>query len=85
MKGIREDVTAESLAKLTPAFSRDGSITAGSSSPDIGRRGGHGRDEQGSGRHDSGSTVIAEIGATRALPAQTHHCSCSRQTPSTLR
>ena len=32
-EGIREGVTAESLAKLTPAFGRDGSITAGSSSP----------------------------------------------------
>ena len=28
-----EGVTAESLAKLKPAFGRDGSITAGSSSP----------------------------------------------------
>jgi acetyl-CoA C-acetyltransferase len=32
-EGIRESVTAESLAKLPPAFGRDGSITAGSSSP----------------------------------------------------
>jgi acetyl-CoA C-acetyltransferase len=32
-EGIREGVTAESLAKLPPAFGRDGSITAGSSSP----------------------------------------------------
>ena len=32
-EGIREGVTAESLAKLPPAFARDGSITAGSSSP----------------------------------------------------
>jgi acetyl-CoA C-acetyltransferase len=32
-EGIREGVTAESLSKLPPAFTRDGSITAGSSSP----------------------------------------------------
>jgi len=32
-EGIREGTTAESLAKLPPAFGRDGSITAGSSSP----------------------------------------------------
>jgi acetyl-CoA C-acetyltransferase len=32
-EGIREGVTAESLGKLPPAFGRDGSITAGSSSP----------------------------------------------------
>jgi len=32
-EGIREGVTAESLAKLPPAFVRDGSVTAGSSSP----------------------------------------------------
>jgi acetyl-CoA C-acetyltransferase len=32
-EGIREGVTPESLAKLPPAFGRDGSITAASSSP----------------------------------------------------
>jgi acetyl-CoA C-acetyltransferase len=32
-EGIREGVTAESLGKLPPAFTRNGSITAGSSSP----------------------------------------------------
>jgi acetyl-CoA C-acetyltransferase len=32
-EGIRSGVTAESLAKLPPAFHKDGSITAGSSSP----------------------------------------------------
>ncbi|HEX5993644.1 MAG TPA: acetyl-CoA C-acetyltransferase [Jiangellales bacterium] len=32
-EGIRPDATAESLGKLRPAFSKDGSITAGSSSP----------------------------------------------------
>ncbi|WP_018720384.1 acetyl-CoA C-acetyltransferase [Salinispora fenicalii] len=32
-EGIRPDATAESLAKLRPAFAPDGSITAGSSSP----------------------------------------------------
>jgi acetyl-CoA C-acetyltransferase len=32
-EGIREGTTPESLAKLRPAFGRDGSITAGSSSP----------------------------------------------------
>jgi acetyl-CoA C-acetyltransferase len=32
-EGIRDGVTAESLVKLPPAFGRDGTITAGSSSP----------------------------------------------------
>jgi acetyl-CoA C-acetyltransferase len=32
-EGIRPDTTVESLAKLRPAFGKDGSITAGSSSP----------------------------------------------------
>ncbi|SCL39261.1 acetyl-CoA C-acetyltransferase [Micromonospora rhizosphaerae] len=32
-EGIRPDTTVESLAKLRPAFTKDGTITAGSSSP----------------------------------------------------
>ena len=32
-EGIRPDTTAESLSKLRPAFTKDGTITAGSSSP----------------------------------------------------
>lgn len=32
-EGIREGVTVQSLSKLRPAFSQDGSITAGNSSP----------------------------------------------------
>jgi acetyl-CoA C-acetyltransferase len=32
-EGIRPDATVESLAKLRPAFDKDGTITAGSSSP----------------------------------------------------
>jgi len=32
-EGVRPDATAESLAKLRPAFVKDGTITAGSSSP----------------------------------------------------
>ncbi|MFI7573676.1 acetyl-CoA C-acetyltransferase [Micromonospora sp. NPDC049497] len=32
-EGIRPDTTAESLGKLRPAFAKDGTITAGSSSP----------------------------------------------------
>ena len=32
-EGIRPDTTAESLAKLRPAFTKDGTITAGTSSP----------------------------------------------------
>jgi acetyl-CoA C-acetyltransferase len=32
-EGIRPDTTVETLAKLRPAFSKDGTITAGSSSP----------------------------------------------------
>ena len=32
-EGVRPDTTAETLGKLRPAFSKDGTITAGSSSP----------------------------------------------------
>ncbi|ROZ42414.1 acetyl-CoA C-acyltransferase, partial [Rhodococcus sp. WS3] len=32
-EGIRADTTVESLGKLRPAFSKDGTITAGSASP----------------------------------------------------
>ena len=32
-EGIRADTTVESLSKLRPAFTKDGTITAGSSSP----------------------------------------------------
>ena len=32
-EGIRADTTAEALSKLRPAFTKDGTITAGSSSP----------------------------------------------------
>jgi len=32
-EGVRPDATAESLGKLRPAFAKDGTITAGSSSP----------------------------------------------------
>lgn len=32
-EGVRPDATAESLAKLRPAFAQDGTITAGTSSP----------------------------------------------------
>lgn len=32
-EGVREGTTAEKMSKLKPAFSKDGSITAGSSSP----------------------------------------------------
>ncbi len=32
-EGVRADTTAESLGKLRPAFAKDGTITAGSSSP----------------------------------------------------
>ncbi len=37
-EGIRADTTVESLAKLRPAFAKDGTITAGSASPDLRRR-----------------------------------------------
>ena len=32
-EGIRPETTAETLAKLRPAFAKDGTITAGTSSP----------------------------------------------------
>ena len=49
-EGIRPETTAESLAKLRPAFAKDGTITAGTSLADLRRRGRRRRDEQGQGR-----------------------------------
>ena len=37
-EGIRPDTTAESLAKLRPAFAKDGTITAGTLVADLRRR-----------------------------------------------
>ena len=49
-EGIRADTTAESLARLRPAFAKDGTITAGSRVADLRRRRRGRRDEQGQGR-----------------------------------
>ena len=37
-EGIRADTTAESLARLRPAFAKDGTITAGIGVADLRRR-----------------------------------------------
>ena len=55
-EGIREGVTAESLAGLPPAFAPDGTITAASSSP-IRRRGRADRGQRRGGRATRGSAV----------------------------
>ena len=49
-EGIRADTTAESLSRLRPAFSKDGTITAGSASQISRRRVRCHRDEQVQGR-----------------------------------
>jgi acetyl-CoA C-acetyltransferase len=61
-EGIRDGVTAESLAKLPPAFGREGTITAGSSSPiSDGAAAMVVASKEAAGR--LGLTPIAEIGA----------------------
>ena len=49
-EGVRGDTTVESLAKLRPAFSKDGTITARLGVPDLRRRVRGRGDEQGQGR-----------------------------------
>ena len=49
-EGVRPDTTVESLAKLRPAFAKDGTITAGTLVADLRRRRRGGGDEQGQGR-----------------------------------
>ena len=84
-EGIRDGVTAESLAKLPPAFVRDGSITAGSSSPiSDGAAAMVVASKEAAAR--LGLTPIAEDWrACRASRARTRRFSCSRRTRSTLR
>jgi acetyl-CoA C-acetyltransferase len=77
-ESIRADTTAQSLAKLRPAFSKDGTITAGSASP----------------ISDGAAAVVVmskakaeELGLPRLAPmawspAQTRHCRVSRPRPS---
>jgi acetyl-CoA C-acetyltransferase len=61
-EGIRGDTTAEVLAKLKPAFTADGTITAGSSSPiSDGACAVVVMSRAAAERH--GATVLAEIGA----------------------
>ena len=81
-EGVRADTTAESLAKLRPAFAKDGTITAGSSSQisdgACGRRG----DEQGQGRGARARPGSPRSARTASSPARTRPCSASRRPPS---
>ena len=77
-EGIREGVTAESLSQLPPAFSPDGSITAGSSSPDLGRGRGAGGGQPGSGGPAGRRPRWPRSGPTAWWPVRTPRSSSSR-------
>ena len=64
-EGVREGTTAASLAKLRPAFSADGTVTAGSASPDLRRRGRGGGDVAGEGRGAGRADPGRDRGARR--------------------
>ncbi len=79
-EGIRGETTAESLGGLRPAFAKDGTITAASSS----------QISDGAcavvvmskaKAEELGLTWLAEIGAHGRSPAPTRPCRCSRPTP----
>ena len=76
-EGVREGTTAASLAKLRPAFSADGTVTAGSRQPDLRRRRCGGGDVAGQGRgarragagRDRGARCGRGPGPVAAVPA----------------
>jgi acetyl-CoA C-acetyltransferase len=82
-EAVREGVTAESLAKLPPAFGRDGSITAGSSSPiSDGAAAMVVTSNEAAAR--LGLTPIAEIGAHASVAGPDSSLQLNQPTPSTL-
>jgi len=80
-EGIRPGTTAETLARLKPAFSTDGTITAGTA-----RRSRTVRPPvvvtSAEYAERAGLNVIAEIGRTGTWQAPTTRCTPSRPTPS---
>ena len=80
-EGIRADTTAESLAKLRPAFSKDGTITAGSSSP-ISDGAAAVVVMSKAKAQELGLTWLAEIGAHGVVAGPTPRCRASRRRPS---
>ena len=80
-EGIREGVTAESLAGLPPAFAPDGTITAASSSP-ISDGAAALIVASAEAAERLGVAPLAEVVRTAWWPARTPPCSCSRPRPS---
>ena len=84
-EGVRPGTTTESLGGLRPAFSKDGTITAGNASQiSDGARRGH-RDEQGQGRGARRHAARRAASATAWSPAPTRRCSRSRRARSSAR
>ena len=81
-EGVREGTTAASLAKLRPAFSADGTVTAGSASPDLRRRRRGGGDVAGQGRGARRAGAGRDRGARCGRRARTRRCCPSRRTRS---
>ena len=71
--------------KLRPAFSKDGTITAGLGLADLRRRRRGRRDEQGQGRGARAARGWPRSARTATSPAPTTPCSPSRPTPSRTR
>ena len=65
------DTTAESLGQLRPAFAKDGTITAGSSSQISDGAARRGRDEQGQGRGARAAPGSPRSARTASWPART--------------
>ena len=84
-EGIRADTTVESLAKLRPAFTKDGTITAGSASQISDGAGRGRRHEQGQGRGARADAGSPRSARTATSPARTTRCSRSRPTRSRTR
>ena len=80
-EGIREGVTAESLAGLPPAFAPDGTITAASSSP-ISDGAAALIVASAEAAERLGVAPLAEVRAHGMVAARTPPCSCSRPRPS---
>ena len=81
-EGIRADTTTESLGRLRPAFSKDGTITAGSASQISDGACGRRRHEEVARRGARPRRGSPRSAPTASSPARTPRCRASRPAPS---